>query len=103
MEGDSYLIALSQDIDVAIEDEFPPFSLSQSICILYRRFKDGYQRSELAKNAYSDLEVIQDIYHYVIENISYDTAKADSVTYGYLPDIDATLKSGPASASTMLL
>ncbi len=94
VEGDSYLIALSQDIDVAIEDEFLPFLYPNQYVSFTADSKTVIKGSELAKNAYSDLEVIQDIYHYVIENISYDTAKADSVTYGYLPDIDATLKSG---------
>lgn len=94
VEGDSYLIALSQDIDVAIEDEFLPFLYPNQYVSFTAGSKTVIKGSELAKNAYSDLEVIQNIYHYVIENISYDTAKANSVTYGYLPDIDDTLKSG---------
>ena len=33
------------------------------------------------------------IYHYIISNITYDTDKAASVAYGYLPDVDDTLSS----------
>lgn len=43
------------------------------------------------QNSASDLEAVEDIYHFVIENITYDEAKAESVQTGYLPDIDSTL------------
>ena len=49
--------------------------------------------SDLAKDTYSDLDVVQNIYNYVIKNISYDTEKAQNVSYGYVPDIDDTLSS----------
>ena len=38
--------------------------------------------------------MIENIYHYVTSEITYDEKKAASVTYGYLPVIDETLKSG---------
>lgn len=41
--------------------------------------------SDLAKDTYSDLDVVQNIYNYVIKNISYDTEKAQNVSYGYVP------------------
>ena len=42
----------------------------------------------------SDLDVVTNIYHYVIENITYDEEKAENVAYGYVPDVDETLSSG---------
>ena len=59
VEGDSYLIALSQDIDVAIEDEFLPFLYPNQYVSFTADSKTVIKGSELAKNAYSDLEVIQ--------------------------------------------
>lgn len=45
-------------------------------------------------SAQSDLDAVADIYHYIIEHITYDEEKAASVKPGYLPDIDSTLSSG---------
>ena len=53
------------------------------------------------KDTWTDLEVVQNIYDYVIKNISYDTDKASNVSYGYLPNVDETWKAVPASALTM--
>ena len=36
----------------------------------------------------------QQIYDYVVSNLTYDYEKADTVTTGYLPDVDETLKTG---------
>lgn len=33
------------------------------------------------------------IYNYVVRNLTYDYDLADNVEAGYLPDVDATLKS----------
>ena len=38
--------------------------------------------------------MVREIYHYVIKNVTYDTDKAKNVAYGYLPDVDDTLKTG---------
>ena len=50
--------------------------------------------SEAVKEARSDLDAVSDIYHFVIENVVYDEEKAETVTSGYLPDVDETLSSG---------
>lgn len=50
---------------------------------------------ELAgKECYSDLDVVTQIYNFVIKNISYDKKKAENVPYGYTPDPDETLDTG---------
>lgn len=35
------------------------------------------------KDCYSDLDVVTQIYNFVIKNISYDKKKAENVPYGY--------------------
>ena len=50
--------------------------------------------SELAEDTWTDLEVVQNIYNFVIKNISYDEEKAQNVSYAYLPNVDDTLASG---------
>ncbi len=88
-----YAIVFSQTVTVTLENEFLPY-LTPNVYVWFDKdslaVKEGMN---LAKNCHSDLEVISNIYNYVITNISYDTKKASSVTYGYIPDPDETLQS----------
>jgi transglutaminase-like putative cysteine protease len=42
----------------------------------------------------SDLKAAEDIFLYVIENVSYDYDKAKNLPVGYLPNVDETLETG---------
>ena len=92
--ADMYALAFSTDLSVTITNEFGPFLYPNQ----YVNFTPGCNTvakgSELAKDTYSDLEVIENIYHYIIEGITYDEQKAANVSYGYLPVVDETLASG---------
>lgn len=89
--GDTYTVSLAQSINVNIEDEFLPFLYPNQYVNFHTDSKAVSKGSDLAKDSYSDLDVVQNIYNYVIKNISYDTEKAQNVSYGYVPDIDDTL------------
>ena len=91
--GDTYTVSLAQSINVSIEDEFLPFLYPNQYVNFHTDSKAVSKGSDLAKDTYSDLDVVQNIYNYVIKNISYDTEKAQNVSYGYVPDIDDTLSS----------
>lgn len=91
--GDTYTVSLAQSINVSIEDEFLPFLYPNQYVNFHTDSKAVSKGSNLAKDTYSDLDVVQNIYNYVIKNISYDTEKAQNVSYGYVPDIDDTLSS----------
>lgn len=91
--GDTYTVSLAQSINVSIEDEFLPFLYPNQYVNFHTDSKAVSKGSDLAKDTYSDLDVVQNIYNYVIKNISYDTAKAQNVSYGCVPDIDDTLSS----------
>ena len=91
--GDTYTVSLAQSINVNIEDEFLPFLYPNQYVNFHTDSKAVSKGSDLAKGTYSDLDVVQNIYNYVIKNISYDTEKAQNVSYGYVPDIDDTLSS----------
>ena len=88
---DRYAISLSQEFEVTLTDEFLPF-LTPNV---YSYFSSGcdvvLKGEELAKECYCDLDVIENIYHYVTGSIVYDEEKARSVAYGYIPDPNATL------------
>lgn len=91
--GDTYTVSLAQSINVNIEDEFLPFLYPNQYVNFHTDSKAVSKGSDLAKDTHSDLDVVQNIYNYVIKNISYDTEKAQNVSYGYVPDIDDTLSS----------
>ena len=91
--GDTYTVSLAQSINVSIEDEFLPFLYPNQYVNFHTDSKAVSKGSDLAKDTYSDLDVVQNIYNYVIKNISYDTAKSQNVSYGYVPDVDDTLSS----------
>ena len=91
---DMYAVAYTTDLNVSISNEFGPFLYPNQ----YVNFNPGSRTvakgSELANGAHSDLEAIENIYLYIIENITYDEQKAANVSYGYLPVVDETLSSG---------
>ena len=92
--GDSYVLSLEQTVDVQIENEFLPF-LYPNQYVDFKADSNAVKKgSELAKDTWTDLEVVQNIYNFVIKNISYDEEKAQNVSYGYLPNVDDTLASG---------
>lgn len=91
--GDTYTVSLAQSINVSIEDEFLPFLYPNQYVNFHTDSKAVSKGIDLAKDTYSDLDVVQNIYNYVIKNISYDTEKAQNVSYGYVPDVDDTLSS----------
>ena len=78
--GDTYTVSLAQSINVSIEDEFLPFLYPNQYVNFHTDSKAVSKGSDLAKDTYSDLDVVQNIYNYVIKNISYDTEKAQNVS-----------------------
>lgn len=92
--GDSYILSLEQAVDVQIENEFLPFLYPNQYVNFNADSNAVKKGSELAKDTWTDLEVVQNIYNFVIKNISYDESKAQNVSYGYLPNVDDTLSSG---------
>lgn len=91
LDKNLYAVSFTQTIDVQITDEFSPF-LYPNYYVNYTADSKAVKRGlELAEDCYSALDVISNIYNYVIKNISYDDDKAENVSYGYTPDVDETL------------
>ena len=91
LTGNEYSQVCSQSIDVKLANQFLPFLYPNQ----HVNFTAGSQAvktgMEITKDAKSDVESIQIIYNYVINNITYDREKAQNVQSGYLPDVDKTL------------
>lgn len=94
IEENRYAIVFAQDLEVVIEDEFSPFLRPNYYVNFEPGSKTVAKAQELSEDCYCDLDVVNNVYHHVIENISYDTDKAENVAYGYTPDPDETLASG---------
>ena len=90
---DQYSALLNDTFDVSLESEFLPFLYPNQYVNFTEDSKAVKLAETLAEKATDDLEVLQNIFQYVTENITYDFVKAENVAYGYLPDIDETLES----------
>ena len=91
MEGTSYSTLFTQTLDVTIQDEFGPYLYANQYVNFTAQSKTVAKAVELSSSANDDLEVIENVYNYIITNFTYDYDKAASVQGGYLPDVDDVL------------
>ncbi len=94
LHDDQYAMAFSQSVNVTLKDEYSMYLYPNA----YVNF-DGSSTAvaegvSLAEGADTDLDVVTNVYHYIIKNISYDYDKAKIVQSGYVPDVDDTLATG---------
>mgnify|MGYP002855771830 CR=1 FL=1 len=94
LHDDQYAAAFTQSVNVTLKDEYSMFLYPNA----YVDFNAGSaavkKGQELAASANTDLEVVQNVYHYITKNITYDQVKADTVQSGYIPNVDDTLATG---------
>ena len=95
IEGTQYTIVLSQDFEVHLQNEFIPFLVSSQI-VNYNADSTSVQfaRETLAPEASNDVELVNAVYTWIVQNITYDDEKAATVENGYLPNPDATFQDG---------
>lgn len=90
--GNEYTTAFTQSLDVTLEDAFSPF-LYPNQYVWYTADSAVVPLSQqLGEGADTDLDVITQVYDYVTTTIQYDDALAQSVTSGYLPNLDTILE-----------
>ena len=83
--------------DVKLQDEFQPF-LRPSVYVNYSQDSECVRKAaELAETAETALDVVEAVYEYVCDNITYDKELASQVQAktktSYVPDLDQVLKS----------
>lgn len=88
-----YAISFSEEIDVAISDEFLPFLYPNQYVWFTPDSQAVKLGMEISGKSSNDLDYVEQIYRYVIEEISYDDDLAANVQADYLPEIDRTLQS----------
>jgi hypothetical protein len=94
ISGNDYSTCLFENISVTITNEFGPSLYPNQYVNFSSDSKAVAKASELAEGAENDLDVVSNIYDYIISNISYDYSKASDPPTGYVTDIDAILADG---------
>lgn len=93
VSGTKYSPVLTAKVSAQLTDEFAPFIRPNQYVNYSDDSKAVAKAAEIIqeKGAGDNLSKTEAIYDWVVNNLSYDTAKAASVQSGYLPDIDVTL------------
>ena len=94
IEGTRYATANSVTFNVTLKDEFAPFLRPNQYVNFTRESEVVKKAAELVKGKTGLQAQVAAVYEFVIKNFTYDQAKARTVQSGYLPDVDAILKSG---------
>jgi transglutaminase-like putative cysteine protease len=91
LQGDKYAAIFSVDIAVELDDEFYPFLYPNQIVEFAADDAATQLSQQVVENATSEVEAVDQIYMYVVQNFTYDYDKASSVAPGYLPNNSDTL------------
>lgn len=91
VSGNQYSQAFSREVQVNLANAYSPFLYPNQ----YVNFTAGSAAvqvgAQLAASAPDQIGIVTSVYEYVVNNLTYDTAKANSVSSGYLPDVDQVL------------
>ena len=91
IQGNQYSQAFSQSIDAGVTNQFGPFLYPNQYVNFNAASAAVQTGAAVAAGASDQIGVVAAIYNYVVDNVSYDTAKATSVQSGYLPNVDVVL------------
>ena len=89
--GTQYATILNTSVNAALTDEFAPFLRPNQYVNYSADSKAVAKASELCAGASDNLDKVARVYTYVVQNMTYDKQKAQSVTSGYIPNVDETL------------
>lgn len=89
----NYSTALSTEITVALSDTFTPYLYPNQYVNFNANSLPVKKAEELAYYANQDLDVVEQVYNYIIEHFEYDYEKAKNITSGYLPVLDDVYRS----------
>lgn len=94
--GNDYVEAESAEATVALSSEFAPFVIPNQYCNYSDDSACVAKARELTAGAANQGEAVKRICEYVMQNVKYDTAKAEKLSNatGYIPNPDETLSSG---------
>ena len=88
-----YSTALSFTADATITNQFGPYLYPNQYVNFNADSLPVAKAVDLAYTANSDLEVVENVYNYIIDHFTYDYEKAKSVVSGYLPVVNDVYRS----------
>lgn len=92
VEDKKYAAVVALSFTVELKDEFAPFLRPNQ----YVDYADARETlllaATLVQGKETELEKVEAVYDYVVNNISYDTELAATVKSGYLPELDNVLE-----------
>ena len=94
LHDDQYATAFTQSVNVTLKDEYSMFLYPNAYVDFNANSNAVKKGQELAAGANTDIEVVQNVYHYITKNVTYDYDKAKTVQSGYIPKVDETLATG---------
>ena len=94
IQGNQYAVLYKETLNVKLADELLPALYANRYVDFLPESQVVAKAKEVVASATSDLNAVEKIYHFVIQNVKYDTKKAETVGSGYLPVVDETLRTG---------
>jgi transglutaminase-like putative cysteine protease len=94
LHDNQYAVAFSQSVNITLKDEYSMYLYPNAYVHFTASSTAVKKGQELAAGADTDLDVVENVYHYITKNIKYDYDKAETVESGYVPDVDETLATG---------
>ncbi|MDO4459258.1 MAG: transglutaminase-like domain-containing protein [Clostridia bacterium] len=92
--GNEYGTCWTKEIEVQMDTVFEPF-IRPNQTVNYSKSSECVKLAEtLDNNAEDSISFVSDVYAYLCDNITYDYDKAETVSSGYLPNPDETLRTG---------
>lgn len=91
VQGNQYAVKSSNDLNVTLTNEFEPFLYPNQYVNFSASSAAVQKANELAASASDTVGIVNNVYNYVISNITYDTVRANTVQSGYLPNVDSVL------------
>lgn len=89
--GKKYAILASATFQVTLADEFAPFLRPNQYVDYSGAVKTVEKAAELTGSVSDPLDKVAAVYDYVVNNMTYDKQRAETVQSGYLPDLDSVL------------
>ncbi len=86
-----YHLSLSENANVSLNNPLTAYTMSNVWCEYDENSLSTDIAKQIAKENPSEEEFVDAVYDYITSNISYDTEKAGTVSYGYYPNVDETL------------
>lgn len=91
--GNQYAVVYTETVTFNITNEFGPYLYPNQYVNFDSNSKVVTKAASLVSGCDTDLEAVEAVYHYVVNNFSYDYDKAATVASGYLPVVDTCLNS----------